>query len=395
MRQYHRPFLSIIASLFISLGALVPAASAASVSIQGIFPSTSLNPGQTVSFYAIANGFGEPTYSITGGSGSIDAHGFYTWTPSPNDAGGHDIVITVNDISGASASTTEHLFVIPNALVLQNLLPGATAFTHEPVTFTVNAPGFTNPSFSVRDSYAGTTVSDADIASSGSFSWTPATNEQGSHLLTITASDLYGHNASIQQPILVLPASVEITNLLPGAAVGIGTPVTFSASTTGFTNPTFAVSDSLGWFSTVNASSTDASGNFSWTPARSDLGTHVLTLTASDANGSIATAQTTLTVSLTAPAQNAAAPAESTPPPPSNAPKQDGYVFTQYLRIGSRGTAVTELQKHLTADGSYTGPVTGYFGPLTFSGVQAFQAAHGIEQVGVVGPQTRAALNAE
>ncbi len=403
MRQIHRFFFSGAIALFALLGMTVPAANAASVSIQGVYPSTSLNAGQTVSFYAVTNGFGEPTFSVSG-VGSIDSHGYYTWTPTVSDAGGHTVMVAVHDLSGAMASSTVYLYVLPKAVLIQNLLPGAMAFTREPVTFRASAPGFTNPNFSVRDRYAGTTVSAANITATGGFSWTPAVNEQGLHTITVTATDLYGHAASAAQSLLVEPPSTQIIKLAPGTAVGVGSPVTFSASTTGLTNPTYAVSDSLGWFSTVGASSTDASGNFSWTPAKSDLGTHVLTLTASDANGSVATAKATITVSLAAPAESTVTPSAGTASGASGsessgslstAPKQDGYAFTRYLRIGSQGTAVTELQRHLTLDGSYTGPVTGYFGPLTFAGVQRFQAAHGIEQVGVVGPQTRAALNAE
>jgi peptidoglycan hydrolase-like protein with peptidoglycan-binding domain len=62
--------------------------------------------------------------------------------------------------------------------------------------------------------------------------------------------------------------------------------------------------------------------------------------------------------------------------------------------MGATGAEVTELQKALTASGFYTGPVSGYFGPLTQSAVKAFQTARGLAAVGNVGPQTRAALNA-
>jgi peptidoglycan hydrolase-like protein with peptidoglycan-binding domain len=71
----------------------------------------------------------------------------------------------------------------------------------------------------------------------------------------------------------------------------------------------------------------------------------------------------------------------------------DGFVFNNFLSVGSTGTDVTELQKHLTALGAYSGPVTGYFGSLTQAAVEQFQGTHGISQVGYVGPATRAALN--
>lgn len=72
---------------------------------------------------------------------------------------------------------------------------------------------------------------------------------------------------------------------------------------------------------------------------------------------------------------------------------ESAFRFNNYLVIGSRGDDVTELQNRLTAEGVYSGPITGYFGSLTSQGVKNFQKKYGISQVGVVGPQTRAKLN--
>lgn len=69
------------------------------------------------------------------------------------------------------------------------------------------------------------------------------------------------------------------------------------------------------------------------------------------------------------------------------------FKFTLTTSIGSIGNEVTELQKRLTLEGLYSGPVTGYFGPLTQTAVKAYQAKHGLDQVGIVGPKTRAELN--
>jgi len=69
--------------------------------------------------------------------------------------------------------------------------------------------------------------------------------------------------------------------------------------------------------------------------------------------------------------------------------------FTRPLTLGSEGVEVTELQKRLTARGEYSGPITGYFGPMTKAAVKVYQSKHGLAQLGSVGPGTRAALNAE
>ena len=71
----------------------------------------------------------------------------------------------------------------------------------------------------------------------------------------------------------------------------------------------------------------------------------------------------------------------------------DKYVFSSLIKLNSSGKEVTELQKHLTALGFYSGPINGKFGPLTEAAVKKFQKKHGISQTGYTGPTTRAALN--
>jgi len=69
------------------------------------------------------------------------------------------------------------------------------------------------------------------------------------------------------------------------------------------------------------------------------------------------------------------------------------FNFTRNLSLGMSGNDVTELQKALALNGVYRGPITGYFGQLTFSAVKAFQSKNGIKQTGVVAEQTRIMLN--
>ena len=68
-------------------------------------------------------------------------------------------------------------------------------------------------------------------------------------------------------------------------------------------------------------------------------------------------------------------------------------VFTDYLYVGSTGSQVAALQRRLKADGFFSAMVTGTFGPVTQAAVKAYQAAHSLSQLGVVGPATRTLLN--
>ncbi len=69
------------------------------------------------------------------------------------------------------------------------------------------------------------------------------------------------------------------------------------------------------------------------------------------------------------------------------------YKFNNPLDLGSKGEDVRQLQLRLTAEGVYSGPANGTYGPLTEAAVKHYQKAHGLSQLGNVGPGTRAALN--
>jgi Putative peptidoglycan binding domain len=62
------------------------------------------------------------------------------------------------------------------------------------------------------------------------------------------------------------------------------------------------------------------------------------------------------------------------------------------LRLGSRGSAVIDLQRRLATAGFSAGTADGIFGSRTDGAVRSFQRARGLGVDGVVGPQTWGAL---
>lgn len=78
----------------------------------------------------------------------------------------------------------------------------------------------------------------------------------------------------------------------------------------------------------------------------------------------------------------AVGPSQPPPAPPSS---------ENNLRVGSRGPAVTQLQRDLSSLG-YPLTADGIFGPKTDAAVRRFQRDHGLTVDGIVGPQTRAAI---
>lgn len=71
------------------------------------------------------------------------------------------------------------------------------------------------------------------------------------------------------------------------------------------------------------------------------------------------------------------------------------FMFNMNLRMGMRNADVLQLQSRLAAEGYFSVAPTGYFGPITFAAVKAYQAAH--PQIGYVtgffGPLTRGVIN--
>ncbi len=424
--------------LIIGLGLVaIPTAAFASGTafIQSVSPGTTVTPGNEVSFQIGTNGFSSAlSYSLSDSisgsatSANINANGVFGWIPTAADAGTHNFTITISDQSGNSAVVTQQIIVQgPPTLTVQSISPGSSLTAGQTLTFSAVPSGFaSNPSYSVSDSFGGTTLNSTDINSNGGIDWTPQAIDTGTHTITVSAVDSSGNNASVSQTITVNPvAGVSLQSVVPGTSLTPGQALTFVATANGFTSPIYTVSDSYSG-STVSNADINASGAFSWTPSTYEVGAHTLTIYASDAYGH--TGNTTLTVNVgsapatttTVPTQpsgltqsqiqailsllqnfgadqnvinNVSATLNGTQTTTAPAQTGDGYVFSNFLDVGTSGTDVTELQTRLTVLGIYSGPITGFFGSLTQAAVEAFQSAHGIEAVGYVGPATRAALN--
>lgn len=76
----------------------------------------------------------------------------------------------------------------------------------------------------------------------------------------------------------------------------------------------------------------------------------------------------------------------------SSSSKSSKSSSSSLLKQGSRGKEVKDLQQTLKKRGYYVGNVDGIFGPKTFRAVCEFQRDAGIKSDGIVGPQTRKAL---
>jgi hypothetical protein len=367
------------------------------VTIQGLTPGTSVVVGNSLTFTAAASNFTSPSFTVSdsyvGSSISnayINSGGVFSWTPTANQIGTHVLTVHANDTSGHSASVTQTIVVQNPNIAVTSISPGNNINPSATVTFNITQAGFSNPSYTLSDSFTNTSITNNNIDSAGLFTWTPASNQVGTHPIMIYASDSAGHYATTTISLYVIqPISIALTAPSPSTVVSPGTTVSFNAQAYGFTNPSYAVVDSLSGSSITNTNINSA-GNFNWTPTSNDIGVHTLTVSAVDIYSHFSNAATTITVSNTG---TQTTTTTTTTTATASGTQSDGYVFSNFLHVGSKGKDVTELQKRLTSLNVYSGPITGYFGSLTKAAVAAFQGQHNISAVGYVGPATRAALN--
>lgn len=174
--------------------------------------------------------------------------------------------------------------------------------------------------------------------------------------LLITVS---GTNTS--STLSIDPSSISIT-------VGQSASVSLSGGTSGY---------SLTSNTNSNAASVSVSGS-SATVTGISAGSAIATICSS--NSSCKTLSITVNANVATP--TASAPTTAT-----------SYVFNNYLAPNYQNADVLELQKILVAKGYLSAAPTGYYGAQTKVAVMRLQAANGLEQLGVVGPGTRAVLN--
>ncbi len=91
-------------------------------------------------------------------------------------------------------------------------------------------------------------------------------------------------------------------------------------------------------------------------------------------------------------AEPSAEPSPSADPTPTADPSPSPPPEPEVLRVGSTGPGVEQLQRLLASMRFFVPDIDGVFGDDTMHAVMAFQKANGIGIDGVVGPETRTAL---
>lgn len=379
----------------------------ASSTIIGLPDNSTVIVGYPLNFSVKTENLFSPMYSIqdsfpgsSATSKNIDTSGRFSWTPTMSDIGTHVISVIAYNSMGHQAVTPVTINVLGPTVTIGTTTPGTTVGVNQILTFPVTSMGFYEPRFRVSDSFFGSSVSTANLDSTGKFTWSPGIFQIGSHTISVNAYDVFGRSATSSVVITVDQNSVfaiSLTPPSPNSRTAVGTGVSFQVQAYGFTPTTYTITDSFSG-SSISSTTINYAGKFYWVPTSKDVGTHEITVTASDGLGKSGTAKNTIVVT-----QDAVTPII----PVSSVTTQSIAIgqtntglgspgstnLTLTLQLGSKNNEVSILQGKLKALGVYSGAINGTFGPMTQAAVRKFQSQNGISSTGVVGPITRKALN--
>jgi hypothetical protein len=236
-----------------------------------------------------ATGFPAPTLSESGALPSgvtfNAGTGVLSGTPAAGTGGSYPITFTAHNGVGADATQSFTLSVNQTSAITS--ASGATFAVGAPGSFTVTATGSPVPTVSETGALpTGVTFNTGTSVLSG----TPAAGAGGNYLITFTATNGVGANAT-QNFSLTVSQTSSFTSA-NNATFTVGNAGTFTVAASGSPAPTFSETGALPSGVTFNP----ATGVLMGTPAAGTGGSYPITITASNGIGSSATMNFTLTV---------------------------------------------------------------------------------------------------
>ena len=240
----------------------------------------------------VASGTPAPTFSLTSypsGMRINSTSGLISWTPTLSETG--TINVTVAAKNSAGTATASFSIAVPLVTAPTITKPtNAAAAVGNLFTDQIIATGIPAPTFSLSNAPSGMTI---DL-NSGLISWTPTANQSGTRTISVTATNPYGHAStsfSISVPSVKSPSISQLSN----TTAIVGVPFADQVNASGAPAPTFALTTAPAGM-TIDPNS----GLISWTPTFGQLGSNLVTVTATNLVGT-ASRSFTINVPNTAP----------------------------------------------------------------------------------------------
>ena len=329
-----------------------------------------------VSIYDITNGG-----SAYVGKAKVSQAGSWTFDFNPNSfptEGTHSFVATDTDLAGnigaSDTLTAEFRFTAstPNGRLTQDTgssptdrITSSDGLSGTAATRSGLASPFALVSVKEGTSVLGTTTADA----SGSWSFTPATLSQGTHTLTMQATDIAGNVGTSSLTFVYDTVAPGVTEgLANDTGVSASDKITSVATLTGSGDAYTVVTLKEGT-ATLGTATANAQGAWSFTPTGLAQGTHTIVASETDAAGNVGTTSLTFVYDTVAPGVTEALSNDT------GASSTDKVTSVATLTGSADANAVVTLKEGWTVLGSTTANAQGTW---SFTPTSLSQGSHTI-----------------
>jgi hypothetical protein len=242
--------------------------------------------------FSVAANFSDPdgsplTFSASGlpSSLTIGAGGVTTGTPVAGEIGSHQVTVTATDPGGEFVSDIFTLVVGPANRAPEVATPIADQSFNEALAVNTDFSGnFSDPDADTLSFSAAGLPASLSISVAGVVSGTPVQGDVGTHNVTITVTDTESASVSDSFVVTILANQAPVLDSpIPEQSVDTGESATINLAGN-FSDPDGGL---LTFSSTgIPASMTmNTAGVISGTPAAADIGSHSVTVTATDPGG--------------------------------------------------------------------------------------------------------------
>lgn len=273
---------------------------------------------------------GDPlTYSATGlPSGATFTGQTFTWTPSQNQVGTHQVTFRATDGRLSDAQTVTITVEGSHGRPTLAAIGNKSVDENATLTFSISAsdPDGDPITYSVTGLPSGASFS------SRTFRWTPAHGQAGNYQVTFIASDGQNQDSQTITITVIKVNRAPVLSEIGDRSVDQDHALTFNVTASDPDGDPIAYSASG-----LPAGATLAGGTFSWTPSASQVGPHHITFVASD--GDLQDSRTaTIFVASTGPDSTAPTVARHTPQPEAIQVSLNNLV-TLHVTDAGRGVA--------------------------------------------------------
>jgi Ca2+-binding RTX toxin-like protein len=240
------------------------------------------------------------------GTATVDAAGNWSLTPTNIREGTNGYTITETDIAGNSNSAVKVVSydsLVPTPTI--SLLTDSGVSSSDRITTSGVMKGTAEPNSVVTIKDGAVTLGTATVNASGNWSFTPIGLADGNHSFTVSQTDLAGNTGTANLAVtLDTTAPVPSIGLVSDSGSSTSDGITNSAAFKGIADANSVVTIKEGAI-TLGTATTDATGNWSFTPIGLSDGSHTFNVSQTDAAGNSGTSNFSITLDKVAPSLTA------------------------------------------------------------------------------------------